>query len=450
MPDSWPTPDAFPVPVRTLDPVSSSAPAELTEARRSAPGQSLVAVPTPGAASTLAAAPARVIAAVAVPPLVAGACILLADLPTVVDVLVLAVGIAVAAVCTLRLVVRPLVDAVVRTTMDRSALELELVEERADRDFRDRLELALRLTPAEPATLRTGLRAVAEVMADADVSLLLNLPEEPRVGWEVRLVDGALEPATPLEGTPTCAALASSATTITASSSALEACAHLQDPFVDVSAVCIPLRLGDRTLGTVCITSAPGETPDPRALERAEWAVERTGVRVAEQRLQRGPSMAGRPDPVTGLPGPAALRHQLRDLVRTLSPFCVAVVSVDAYEQMTYDHGEVAADDALRIAADVLCTTLRPDDLVCRIDGPRFAVVLSECTAAQATAALERVRETLALLLAAEGDPPFTCSAGIVESHRATSLEQILELASEACTDAYSAGGNRVALSGGA
>jgi diguanylate cyclase (GGDEF)-like protein len=396
--------------------------------------------------STVAAAPARVIATVAAPPLLAAALIVLVDLPVVVDLAVMAVGVVIAVVLTRALVVRPLLDAVVRTNLDRAELEVVLHEERADRDFRDRLERALQLTPAEPATLRTGLRALAEVLPEADVSLLLNVPGEPRVGWEVRLVDGSLEPAVPLADTPGCAALASSTTVVTASSNALDACAHLHDPAVELSGVCIPLRLGDSTLGTVCITNAPGEVPDRRVLELAEWAVERTGVRVSEQRLQRGPSRAGRPDPVTSLPGPAALRHQLRDLVRTLAPFCVAVISVDGYEQLRYEYGDAESDDALRVTADVLCTTLRPDDLVCRLDGPRFAVVLAECTAGQATAALERVRESLALLLAAEGDPPFTCSAGIVESHRATSLEQILELAGEACASAHDAGGNRVSL----
>ena len=392
--------------------------------------------------------PMRLSALVAVPLLCSLAAIVLLDLPAAAAVIVVLLAVSVAVVLTQQLVIRPMTDEVVRTRLERRALERELVDERHDREFRDRLERALRLTAAEPATLRTGLRAVAEIVPEADVSLLLNVPDEPRVGWEVRLVDGALGPAAPLEGTPTCVALYDARTAITTSSSTLDACAHLQDPFVDVSAVCIPLRLGDRALGTVCIRNAPGEIPDARELDRVEWVVERTGVRVAEQRLQRGPSMAGRPDPVTGLPGPAALRHQLRDLVRTLSPFCVTVVSVDAFEQMTYDHGEPAAEDALRLTADVLCTTLRPDDLVCRIDGPRFAIVLSECSVGQATAAMERVRESLALLLAAEGDPPFTCSAGIVESRRATSLEQILELASTACASAYTAGGNRVGLAG--
>lgn len=436
--------DANTTQLRTLDGVTTSSPAELGAVQRNDSGR-----PAASTGSTFVAPDGlRVAAAVGTPPLTAAAVVLLAGWSGATAVGAITLGVVAAVLVTMRIVVRPLVDAAVRARLDSDALDSTLAEERQDREFRDRLEAVLRLTPAEPATLRTGLRAVAEIMPDCDISLLLNVPDEAKVGWEVRLRDGSLEPAAPLEDTPTCRALAEAATTVTVSSSLMDACAHLHDPLVDVSAVCIPLRLGDRTLGSVCIRNAPGETPDPRLLERAEWAVERTGVRVAEQRLQRGPSVAGRPDPVTGLPGPSALRHQLRDLVRTLSPFCVTVVSVDAFATLQYDHGETAAEDALRLTADVLCTTLRPDDLVCRIDGPKFAIVLDECSAGQATSALERVRESLALLLAAEGDAPFTCSVGIVESHRATSLDQILQLADTACSEAHAAGGNRVSLAG--
>ena len=412
------------------------------------PLRTLIGVSIPSTPSTSAGDPVRVIAAVAAAPACAAAVVVITGPPAWVAGLVSAVGIVAAVLVTIRLVVQPLMTSAITATLQRTQMEQQLIEERADRDFRERLEQALAVTEAEPATLRTGLRAVAELIPEADISLLLSVPDEPRVGWQVRLVRGALEPAVPLEGTPHCVALAKSATTMTTSSSTLDACAHLQDPLLEVSATCIPLRLGDRTLGTVCVTSAPGELIDPALLERVEWAVDRTGVRVAEQRLQRGPSIAGRPDPVTGLPGPSALRHQLRDLVRTLSPFCVAIIAVDAYDQMRYDHSEEVAEDALRLVADVLCTTLRPDDLVCRIDGPRFAVVLAECTARQATAAMERVRESLALVLTMEADPPFTCSAGIVESHRATSLEEIVDLAASACVEAHTAGGNRVSLAG--
>ncbi len=130
--------------------------------------------------------------------------------------------------------------------------------------------------------------------------------------------------------------------------------------------------------------------------------------------------------------------------MRSLSPFCVAVVEVDHYGEIETD---LDADEAVRTVAEVLSATLRPDDIVCRLDGPRFATVLRQCSAEQASSALERARETMTLLLAEGDGVHVTCSAGIVESHRATSIDEIIELATTACEQAADAGGNRVAVS---
>ncbi len=368
----------------------------------------------------------------------------LVGLPGAVTIALVAAGSLVAGVITTFGVIRPLTEMTVTAVIDRSDVEQTLADERSVQHFRDRLDRALRSSQSEPATIGICLRAVNEILPESQVSLLLNLPNEPVIGWRVSLVEGRLKPAVPVPNAPTCVGLGTLSTAVSSSSTTLDACGHLSNEGHDVSSVCIPLSLGERTLGAVSATSAPGEVPPLELIERVEWVIERAAVRVAEQRLQRGPSVAGRPDPLTGLPGPSALRHQLRDLVRTLSPFCVAIVSIDSFDEIRYRSGEDAADQSLGLVADALCSTVRPDDLVCRIDGPRFAVVFADCTARQATAAMERFRESLALMLAAEGQRPFTCSAGLVESHRATSLESLIELSVDACAEAEAAGGNRV------
>ncbi len=398
-------------------------------------------------ASLRGADPVRVIVAVAGPPLLAEAVVTLGDLAGAPALILRLAGITFAAAAVMSLVVRPLLAAVAQARLAAGDLEELLLDERAARDFRDRFDRAITMSEAEPAALRTGVRAVTELLPEYDVVLLLTTPDEPRVGWAARVADGTLQPAEPVPGLPGCAALTSGATVVTATSRALDACPHLDDPVVEVSAACLPLRMGDRVLGVVCVTGPAGEVPDPDRLATAEWVVDRTGARVAEQRRLKGPSTAGPEDPVTGLPTEVALRHHLRDLVRALTPFCVAVVQLDGPDRYARDHGEEEYDDALRLVAETLVTTLRPDDIVCRLDGARFATVLQQCSADQATAALERARENLVLALAEEGAPHFTCSTGIVESGRATSLDEIVTLADAASEAAHLQGGNRVTLS---
>lgn len=342
-------------------------------------------------------------------------------------------------------VVRPDRAAVAAERLDSAHARAALAAERVDRELRTRLDRALDVAATEPAALRTGLRAVAEVVPNAEVRLLLAVPDEPRVGWSVTLAEGALRPAEPLADSPVCRAVATGAPVTVAGSHALDACAHLTGP-EEVAATCLPLRNGDRLLGSVSVTAAPGEVPGPATLDTLTWIVERVGRRVHELRLRRGPSTAGPEDPVTHLPGEPALRQQLRELVRTLTPFSVTVVALDGADALRRAAGNGAADRSLGLLADTVRDTLRPDDLVCRLDGDRLAAVLSRCDAEQATAALERCREALVLAGTEEEVEPITFSAGVVESYRATSLDDILRLADAACAAAHLQGGNRVLL----
>lgn len=339
-----------------------------------------------------------------------------------------------------------LLDEAVDLTIERDSATAELLDAHTDMAFRERLDQSLRASSNESATIELVLRAVAEVLPETEVSLLLNLPDEAKVGWSVQLRGGSAQAAVPVPDKPGCLAFSSLSTITAATSHAVDSCEHLRSDTDNTSSVCIPLRLGDRSLGAINALGAPGQLPSAAAIERAEWAVSRGAIRIAEQRLQRGPSSAGTPDPVTGLPGLPALRHQLKDLIRTLMPFCVSIVSIDQYEDIRLGQGEEAAEIALEFLADAMTSTLRPGDFICRIGGPDFGVVLKDCSARQATAVIERMRESLALLLALESQTAFTCSAGIVESHQATSLDELLDMAHDAMLKASAAGGNRVLL----
>lgn len=347
------------------------------------------------------------------------------------------------------LVRRPRVAEVARVRQRADQLEVELVAERAAGELAERLDRALRATENEPETLRTGLRAVGELLRDREVSLLLSVPGDARVGWSVDLVDGLLDDARPLAGTPGCVALQSGTTAAATAADALDACAHLRTDHAGGSALCVPLRAGGSALGTICVQGPPGELPDERTRRRLEWIAQRVGARVGELRDAHGPAGTGRPDPLTGLPRQLALREHLRQQVRSLAPFSLAVLAVDGHDALPSD---AQADGALRAVAEALSTTLRPDDFLARLDGARLAAVLHGCDPERATAALERVRETLVLRFAMVDSAPasgpdelaVTFSAGVVGSPQAASLDELVQLADAACERAAASGGNRV------
>ncbi len=389
--------------------------------------------------------PLRVAAAVAGPPVLAELVIAAASLTGTAATAIRIAGWVLAVAVVISTVVRPLMGQVAAARVAAADAHGKALVARTEVDFRSSFERALAQTESEPAAIRCLLRAVSELRPETDTALLLSVPDEPKVGWSVRLVDGELEPARPVPDTPGCAALASATTTSTTSSS-LDACAHVTALDMAVASICIPMRLDDRLLGAVSMMDAPGESPDDHTIALLEWIVERTAVRVSEQRRLQGRSVIAREDDITGLPGPQALDRQLRDSIRSLVPFCVALVDVDDFAGLRRHHGEDDTNDSLRVLADSLRLTLRPEDLVCRLDGGRFAVVLGNCGATHASLALERVREALALTLSMDHRAPFTFSAGVVESHKATSIDDLMDRATRAAKLAHGNGGNRVAV----
>jgi diguanylate cyclase (GGDEF)-like protein len=75
------------------------------------------------------------------------------------------------------------------------------------------------------------------------------------------------------------------------------------------------------------------------------------------------------------------------------TPSSLIFIDLDGFKRVNDEHGHAAGDAVLRHIADVLLRQVRNTDVVARIGGDEFAVVLSHVTLAQAekkAAALER------------------------------------------------------------
>src|SRR5690606_5381175 len=76
------------------------------------------------------------------------------------------------------------------------------------------------------------------------------------------------------------------------------------------------------------------------------------------------------------------------------------VIDVDDFKSINDQHGHLAGDDVLALIGSVLRSDGRVSDIVGRIGGDEFAVLLVESDPTQADAAAERFRARVA----AEGD----------------------------------------------
>lgn len=119
-------------------------------------------------------------------------------------------------------------------------------------------------------------------------------------------------------------------------------------------------------------------------------------------------------------------------------------LDTDHFKQLNDDHGHAAGDEALVALADVLRGQTRPGDLIGRIGGEEFAMLLPGLDLAQVHARAEQLR--LAVHAVARPDGPLTVSIGIAaRRHTGETVESMLARADQAMRQAKLAGRDRVA-----
>jgi diguanylate cyclase (GGDEF)-like protein/PAS domain S-box-containing protein len=158
----------------------------------------------------------------------------------------------------------------------------------------------------------------------------------------------------------------------------------------------------------------PVRGPDGETLGLGAVVTDITERKRAER--ERGELLAqlaamARTDPLTSLPNRRVWQEQLpRELARAerdQEPVCVAVVDLDHFKRFNDTYGHQEGDRLLSEAAAAWRSELREVDLLTRLGGEEFAVVLPRCRVEEAREVIDRLR---AATPAGE-----TCSAGIAE-----------------------------------
>ncbi|MCP4471626.1 MAG: GGDEF domain-containing protein [Gammaproteobacteria bacterium] len=129
---------------------------------------------------------------------------------------------------------------------------------------------------------------------------------------------------------------------------------------------------------------------------------------------------------------------------RYKNPFSYVIFDIDHFKKINDTHGHNAGDKALKIIAGMIQKNIRKSDLVYRIGGEEFVVLLPNTDSARADSLVDKVRNAIAGsgIHFKQQMVQITLSAGITESRDGDTIEKIYERADRALYRAKNAGRN--------
>ena len=195
-------------------------------------------------------------------------------------------------------------------------------------------------------------------------------------------------------------------------------------------------------ISIVPIKNESGEVAYFAAIER-----DLTEHKMLESRLE----VLASTDMLTGLPNRlATMNKAAKEFARTKRynrPLSIVMIDIDHFKSINDNHGHAAGDQVLQNVGNICSDTLRDSDVLGRIGGEEFILLLPDTPKSNAEQVAERMRARLANTTIKYGELELTITASFgVASFTVDdgSLEEIIERADTAMYAAKNGGRNQV------
>lgn len=189
-----------------------------------------------------------------------------------------------------------------------------------------------------------------------------------------------------------------------------------------------PVDLADRTLGTIWIVS---DIEDQRTVrQQLEWSATH--------------------DALTGLANRKAFEQRAQRLVETRPgslPAALVFLDLDRFKPVNDTAGHLVGDLMLLTVATAIAAHVRAGDLVARMGGDEFGLLLEDCPPDAAMAIAEEVRSAIAEVVVPSTHGPLSVGASVGVAALQTNIATVndwLAAADAACYAAKAAGRNTV------
>ncbi|WP_372742821.1 GGDEF domain-containing protein, partial [Neptunomonas sp.] len=155
-------------------------------------------------------------------------------------------------------------------------------------------------------------------------------------------------------------------------------------------------------------------------------------------------------DPLTGLINRRELQAQVEKVIyqvsRNLSTFALLSIDVDFFKCVNDTYGHQAGDKVLINLANIFTTSLRAHDLIARVGGEEFVLLLQDIDEKNAFLLAEKLRRSVEA--SAIDDIKITVSIGLVVTRKNAfaDLDMLLKLSDNALYEAKKSGRNRTLI----
>jgi diguanylate cyclase (GGDEF)-like protein len=213
------------------------------------------------------------------------------------------------------------------------------------------------------------------------------------------------------------------------------------------SAICAPLKIGDRVLGVLNMNRIENKEPlQPDDLDLLTIFANHAALVLDRVQLYKRIEELSRTDRLLAIYNRGALDERLQEefnrAQRYNRPLALIILDVDGFKDYNDHYGHQAGDAVLRSVAEAIKASVRKTDFVGRYGGDEIAVLLPEANLDEAVRTAERAKHVMADLKITFGGKSragaLTLSAGVA-TFNASAMSTAADLIKQADAALYRA-----------
>jgi diguanylate cyclase (GGDEF)-like protein/PAS domain S-box-containing protein len=228
-------------------------------------------------------------------------------------------------------------------------------------------------------------------------------------------------------------------------------CKHLHKPPPE-SYICVPMMAQSQALGILLLTQPPNARLTEAKQRLALAMAEHIAMALSNLKLHETLRSQSIRDPLTGLFNrrfmEESLELELRRASRNRRPLGIIMLEIDDFQAVSRSFGEDAGNAVLVEIGNLLRTIIRKEDIACRFEDDKFAIILPqgslEVTAQRAESLREMVKN-MEIRHRGRSIGHVTFSAGIASfPEQGRTVEALIRAAGASLQRAMQEGGNQV------